>query len=85
MATVFRIIGLIISYGPFVLRVVQQIEELIKGTGEEKKTAAMKLVKEYFVARNIAWTQDREKLVSSLIDFAVQSLNFFNGWRKGRD
>ena len=84
MANVLKIFGLIITWAPMVLRIVQSVEQLIKGTSEEKKAAAMKMVKEYFVARNIAWTAEREKLFSALIDVAVQALNWFGAWRQNK-
>lgn len=82
MPMVLRVIGLLLTWGPVVLKSVQQVEILLsKKPGEEKKAAAVELIKKALTLRGIEFDAKTENLVSGLIDFIVSALNAWGSWK----
>lgn len=82
MGIVLRIIGLIIAWGPVIISSVRRVEILLSGsTGEEKKQAAISLVKDTLSLRGIELTDQTVSLISGFIDFIVAALNAWKQWR----
>jgi hypothetical protein len=79
---IFRVIGLIITWGPIVLSSVKHIEKILNGkTGTEKKEAALSLIKDSLQLRGIEFTEQTKSIASGLIDFIVATLNAWNQWK----
>lgn len=83
MTVVLKAIGILITWLPIILKAIREIEVLFSDRpGEEKKAAAVRLIKEAFAARGIALTEENMAMVSGLVDFAVGLLDAIRGWRK---
>lgn len=83
MSIVLKAIGILLTWLPLVIKVVREVEVLLSDRpGEEKKEAAMRLIKEAFAARGISLTKENMNMISGLIDFAVGLLDAIRAWRK---
>jgi hypothetical protein len=86
MALVFRIIGLILTWGPLVISSVQKIEVMLGNKpGQEKKAAAMELISQALSVRGIEFNDGTKSIVSGLVDLVVSLLNSWNQWKKPVD
>jgi hypothetical protein len=82
MMLVFRIIGLVLTWGPIVLSAVKEVETLLSDKdGKEKKSAANKLIQTALTARGIELNSSTQAMISGLIDFVVSVLNAWDKWK----
>jgi hypothetical protein len=83
MVLIIKILGLLITWGPVVLRAIQQVETLLGNkSGKEKKKAATELIKEGLALKGIEFDKDAQSMVSGLIDLSVSALNAWQGWKR---
>jgi hypothetical protein len=83
MLFIVKILGLLLTWGPVVLRAVQQVETLLGNkSGKEKKKAATELIKEGLATKGIEFDENAQAMVSGLIDLLVSALNTWKGWKK---
>lgn len=84
MKVILTVVSFLIANAGIITRTVTHVETMIKGTSEEKKAAAMRMVREILTQRGIAWTMERQALVSAAIDIIVSGYNYVSGkkWLK---
>jgi hypothetical protein len=83
MVFVIRLLGLLLTWGPIVLSAIKRVETILGNKpGDEKKKAAVELIREAFSIKGIEFDDNANAMVSGLIDLIVSSLNAWKGWKK---
>lgn len=85
MVFILKLLGVLLTWGPIVIRSVQQVETLLSDKpGLEKKTAAIELIKEAFALKGIEFDRNAQNMVSGLIDLIVSGLNAWTSWKANK-
>lgn len=82
-----RLIGFVLRYLPIIISAITTIEALVSKdtSGEDKKTLAMKLIRETLTALGVVVTEQIEGFVSQVIDLAVMVLNLLGIFKRKDD